>query len=229
MTTDELSRLFAAERAVRPSARLTQRGLTRFLTDFVAQTAPAPALAVTETLGWSSVVKWLLLGVAIGVSGSGVAAYTLSERPVDAPSPAPPVVVAPPPAAVVAPERAPSVAPQPVLPSGTAPPAHFAASPAADGSGTSSFDAELRLIKHAKAELDAGNAALARPWLAEHAARFPHGTFAVEREALEVMARCSAQRDPAQARRFAARYPASAMNPRLSMACALPNNFEIEK
>ncbi len=52
------------------------------------------------------------------------------------------------------------------------------------------FDAELQLIKRAKAELDQGHPSTARDMLDEHARSFPRGAFAEEREGLRAIALC---------------------------------------
>jgi hypothetical protein len=95
-------------------------------------------------------------------------------------------------------------------------PASASAQPSASAS---TFDAELQLITAAKRELDRGQPHLAAAWLAEHAARFPAGVFALDRDALRVLARCSERPDPSIFREFSAQHPSSPMLDRLQSAC----------
>jgi outer membrane protein assembly factor BamD (BamD/ComL family) len=88
----------------------------------------------------------------------------------------------------------------------------------------STFDAELALIKRAKAELDAGRPSAALALLSEHGRRFPRGTFAGEREALLILALCTSGRlsqGRSLARRFAAAHPRSPLVDRVRRACDL--------
>jgi hypothetical protein len=78
----------------------------------------------------------------------------------------------------------------------------------------------MRLIASAKRELERGERQLAAAWLTEHAARFPSGVFATEREALRVLARCAERKDPRLAERFAASHPSSPLAERLLRACS---------
>jgi hypothetical protein len=79
---------------------------------------------------------------------------------------------------------------------------------------------ELRLIAAAKRELELHHPQLASAWLSEHAARFPGGTFATDREALRVLVRCSQRREPQLAEQFAATHPSSPVVERLLRACS---------
>jgi len=93
-------------------------------------------------------------------------------------------------------------------------------SPASD----STFEEELALIKRAKSDLDAGRAASALRHLNEHGARFPRGVFASEREALRILAQCSAGasvQSRAAAERFVRSHPRSPLVDRVSRACGL--------
>jgi hypothetical protein len=93
--------------------------------------------------------------------------------------------------------------------------------PSASVSSATTFDAELKLISLAKAELDAHRPAQARAWLREHAERFPNGVFVTERDALSVLATCEqGPHDPALAKAFAARHPSSPLVERVTKACS---------
>jgi TolA-binding protein len=72
---------------------------------------------------------------------------------------------------------------------------------------------ELRLVDSARASLVEGNASAALSSLDRHAARFPSGTFAMERETLRVSALLAlGRKDEAKqiAKAFVVRYPSSA-------------------
>jgi len=83
------------------------------------------------------------------------------------------------------------------------------------------FDAELVLIKRAKAEFDRGRDDLARGWLREHAQRFPTGVFAAERDGLLVLSTCRANPTAGQAvaQAFLQRYPQSPLATRIRRSC----------
>lgn len=224
----ELSELFAAERAVRPSADVAERGLVR-LADGLASPALAPA---ATKLGWASVSKWVLGGLLLGGGGSGVATALFDPAPSQgesathaAPRPSPQ-----PAAAAIPPTTTPSHEPSP--------PASLdaterseprrggssrAVAPAAALPGRETFDAELRLIDGAKVELDRGRPHIAKVWLGEHAARYPRGVFSTDREALQVLVSCAERPEPARAARFVAAHPTSPLSERLTRECEAPN------
>jgi len=78
------------------------------------------------------------------------------------------------------------------------------------------------LISFAKGELDARRPDRARAWLNEHAERFPHGVFVVEREALLALSSCEQEpRNVSLAERFALQHPNSPLLERLARACRL--------
>ena len=92
--------------------------------------------------------------------------------------------------------------------------------PSASAPPSDTFDAELKLISLAKSELDAGRPSEARAVLDDHAQRFPKGVFAVERDALQVVAQCQqGPKDEALASAFARRHPGSPLVVRLQHAC----------
>ncbi|KYF78934.1 hypothetical protein BE17_08670 [Sorangium cellulosum] len=77
---------------------------------------------------------------------------------------------------------------------------------------------ELRLIDAARAALARGDAPLALRFTAEHAARFPGGSLAIERDVLRVDALVAAghiAEAASHACAFAARSPRSAQAPRM--------------
>jgi hypothetical protein len=232
MTTDELSRMFAAERAARPPAQALENGLPRFLSDVAGQVAPLPIATGALKVGWSVASKWIAIGFVVGLGGAGAAA-TWGPSGVATSTPTPPATVSGQlVAATVAtgdwgteigldearPEQPPAAASAggstlalPVSPARIAKPTG-----AADAT---TFDAELRLIAAAKRELDQGRPQLATGWLDEHAQRFPSGVFALDREALRILSVCRQDKNPALAQAFATRHPGSPMRERLLRAC----------
>jgi len=176
---DQLSRLLAAERAEAPSAADAARGW-QDLQQALAVNAPALAIAHGPLqLGLSVATKSFL--------GSGLLAFTLTTAGLgvhaavtDRAEPAPSVPSAAPPT------RGEPIVPQPPLPS---PASSEAPATPLDPAPSSTREAptlpqELRLIKAAKQELDAGRGHLSRVWLDEHAARYPNGVLRREREQL---------------------------------------------
>ncbi len=80
--------------------------------------------------------------------------------------------------------------------------------------------AEKRLSARDTEELDAHRPVQASAWLTAHAERFPAGVFAVEREALQILAACErGPRNEDLARTFATRHPSSPLVGRLQRAC----------
>jgi hypothetical protein len=231
--SSELSQLFAAERAVRSEAGAVERGVSRLLTDLAASAAPAPAAVGAAKLGWPLLAKWIGGGFLLGVLGSG-AATQLSAPPAPTSAvsatarPARAIGTLPAPSAISSAALvAPSVSVAPMRSNRSA--AH--APPSPNGSsvqGPSTFDAELILITRAKGELDRGRAHLASVWLNEHAARFPGGVFATDREGLRVLVSCATSRNEAAFAAFARRYPSSPMLEKLRRACSEPTP-EIDK
>jgi len=184
---DQLSLLFAAEQAERRSPAAAAKGLEQLET---ALRANAPALAVAHgplKLGASVAAKSLLGPVLVGF---GLTSAALGAHAVLQPAPAPRASqLAPTPSTsprTAATANVTTTASPSVVADAEAPPA-IVPSPkpgASEKERPSTFAAELRLIKAAKNELDAGRAHLASIWLAEHARLYPHGVFAKEREAL---------------------------------------------
>src|SRR5437763_1166061 len=74
MHAEELSRLFAAERAVRPPPAAVEQGLARLLPAVAAAAAPLPVASGALKLTWTALSKWILAGFVVGVVGSGAAA-----------------------------------------------------------------------------------------------------------------------------------------------------------
>ena len=187
MNDSELSRLFAAERAEAPSTAQTARCYEALQ---AAVHADLPALPVAHgplSLGLSLGTKSLLSSglVAFAVTTAGLGVHASLQEP--AASPAQVVVSAAPVSAVtvvtsvadvVDEKRAPDVA---LLGSAVPAPAR----PKSSIDSASTFAEELRLIKAAKQELDAGRAHLARVWLDQHARLYPNGTFRTERTELQ--------------------------------------------
>jgi len=223
--TDELSRLFEAERAVRAPAGGLERGLSRLLADVGKQVAPLPVATGSLKLGLSALSKWLIVGFVAGIGGAGAVSHLAAPSSPAALGPsARPVAVAAAPARAVEEtvttvptvSALPAIAIQGAVATSSAPRA-TASAKAADAT---TFDAEMRLIEAAQSELERGRPHLAVGWLSEHAQRFPNGVFSVDREALRVLATCQQQRDASLAQRFAAQHPSSAMVERLLRACS---------
>jgi hypothetical protein len=225
-TSDDLSLLFQAERAVRPPNAAAQQGWTRLAADLAANVAPLPVAVGPLKFGLWLVPKWILAGFALGLLGAGAVAPLLAPRAVlgsagrtrahvlASKSVAPRAI----PAAEENQPASLAAATEQRVSAET----RLAASPSALPSAASAatFDAELKLISLAKADLDAHRPTHALAWLSEHAARFPNGVFVTEREALDVLARCE-QGPPnvALAKRFAEAHPSSPLVARLMKAC----------
>jgi hypothetical protein len=113
---------------------------------------------------------------------------------------------------VTPPQRMPSASPLPVPPERTPPPSL---------AQTSSLGAETALLREAQAALrkrDAGGALAA---IERHAASFPRGILAQERDALRAIALCTLHdpRAAATRRTFLRDWPASSLSPRVRQAC----------
>jgi hypothetical protein len=229
-TERELEALFRAEQAVSPSPNAVHQCWRRLASDLAANVAPLPVSTGALKLATWLVPKWMLLGFAVGLAGAGA-----SARLFDASAPKQ-VLASPVPIAVLGtPTRRPPLAPGEAATVLTVPMAsghsHVARAappaPTASSAATAAtFDAELRLISRAKGELDAHRPRQAQAWLAEHVQRFPDGVFAVEREALVVLAGC--QLEPmkdATAGTFAKRHPGSPLIARLERACRAGADF----
>jgi hypothetical protein len=219
-TNEKLSLLLNAERAALPPSSAAERGWQRLALDLAANVAPLPVATAPLKWGMWLIPKWIVAGFAVGVLGAAVVVPALSARDATPRAVSMPVrTVNPAPAAEMEPvplSPSPPLAPSsPALTPMRAP----AANPSSSGSKPLTFDAELELISRAKAKLDAHEPDRARASLAEHAKRFPKGVFAVERDALEVLARCVERPNAALARQFAQQHPASASLQRLERAC----------
>jgi hypothetical protein len=233
-TSEDLQRLLHAERAARPPASALQSGWQRLALDLAANAAPMPIAAGPLKLSLWLVPKWILAGFACGLVGAGAVTPLLApnarankasrtELTVLAPSSHSMAVPSEVSAVAVDPEPPEHALRVPTLDNRV----HVESSPSASASSAPSanaasptFDAELRLITYAKQDLDAHRPERARTWLDEHAARFPHGVFASERDALSVLARCEqGPKDQALAAGFALLHPGSPLIERLMHAC----------
>lgn len=230
MTTDDLQRLFDAERAVRPPTGELERGLGRLLTDVARGAAPLPVAASSLKLGLSVVSKWLAVGFIAGLGGAGAASQIWAPNAVAAPSSTqvPRVAAAVVPVGsvealvgVAAPTE-PTRLPEAPRASGEAHSAKVTPVPSTPEAAVNDahLSEELRLIAAAKRELELHHPQLASAWLSEHAARFPGGAFATDRDALRVLVRCSQRREPQLAEQFAATHPSSPVVERLLRACS---------
>jgi hypothetical protein len=226
MTTDDLARLFEAERAASPPRGGLEHGLDRLLTDVARGVAPLPVAATSLKLGLSLASKWLALGFVVGLSGAGAASQIWAPDAAAAPSTPAKVVAAALPVATSAPAAAPSAEPAVIAVPEVAPVRNVRSVPSVPSpeteppNETARLGEELRLIAAAKRELELGKSSLSMAWLAEHAARFPNGVFASDREALRILVRCSEHKDPALAQGFATTHPSSPILERLQRACS---------
>lgn len=178
---EELSRLLAAERAEAPSLADTTRGWQNVQSALQANT---PALAIAHgplKLGLSLASKSLLGSglLAFTVTTAGLGLHQVMSQPEHAaPAPQPMLTSAEAPSTL-------ALAPPPPLPIATASEAPALLEPPTPSARQpSTLPQELRLIKAAKQELDAGRPHLARVWLDEHSVRYPNGLLQREREAL---------------------------------------------
>jgi hypothetical protein len=182
--TDRLAQMLAAERAQAPTRAHTSEGWQALQSALSANT---PALAVGSgplKLGMSLATKAFLGStlVAFAVTTAGLGAHELVTTPGATPGRPTPV------AAAVAPTSGASSAPPAELPAPLDTPAAHSAPPVARASAPvrepSTLADELRLLKAAKVELDAGHPHLAGIWLEQHAQLYPNGSLARERESL---------------------------------------------
>lgn len=220
---DELSRLFEAERAVRPSAQGMERGLSRLLADVARRAAPLPVATGSLKLGLSLVSKWLLVGFVVGLGGAGAASRISAANAAAAPvitlrGVATSTSVIPHGKPAGSTSSSPTVAPVNDSVRVAVRPAVTVSTPAALVSAPT-FDEELRLISAAKHEQEGGRTRAAEAWLLEHARRFPDGVFASDRDALLVLVACSTHKQPELAQSFAASHSKSPMVARLLRAC----------
>lgn len=82
--------------------------------------------------------------------------------------------------------------------------------------------AELALVKHIHFAMQSGKPLDALTLCAEHARRWPHGTFVQEREGVRAIASCETRSNAAgpRARAFLANYPRAPLAPRVATACS---------
>ena len=230
----ELERLVQAERAARLPDPEVERQWRRLEGAVKSKTRAMPIPTAPLSLGLTLLVgKALASGAAVGLVTASVWFYgeqagwfaapgEVGSARVESPSRGSASARAPAAAAVPSaetPEPAPSWSP----PAPTLQPRASAELPA-DGGG---FSEEVELLRLAMRELDAGRPALAERWLGQHAARFPSGVFAGEREALSVVIACGKGRTPesrAAAERFLSAYPGSLQRDRITRACRLPRS-----
>jgi len=97
------------------------------------------------------------------------------------------------------------------------------ARPASSGGGADSFQEELALLARAERAIRAGNATLARSFVAELEARFPKTALRQERAALLVLAACATGEPAAQtdAREFLGDHEQSVYVDRIRSMCEL--------
>jgi hypothetical protein len=212
----DISRLFAAERREQPPPEAASAGWHELTAALEANVSALPVAHGPLKVGLSVAVKW-------GV-GSGIAALlfvgggaTLMRSPAAHSGTVAPVAVA----TVVVPRGAlgPSdvAAPAPSSPANALmPESALSASPR-----PSTFAEELKIIKLAKQEQDAGRYHLAEVWLDEHEHQYPNGIFSSERSAMRVLLGCQQAQGGSleRARQFLARNPSSPLLDRISRAC----------
>lgn len=224
---NELSRLLATGRAVTPPAQAAQVGLRRLLGALATQAAPLPVASGALHL-WSLGGKWLGVGFAVGLAAAGTASVIASASNTTLPAAVPTSAVntrsvgtAAAPAEASTRSNAPAIEPSPMR-AAALPNDSPVTSGSAKGGDTRapSVAEELRLMKRAKQELDASRPHLAKVWLSEHAQRFPKGVFALEREALSILIRCTDRPQSELASDFEQRHPGSPMVGQLKRQCA---------
>jgi hypothetical protein len=219
MTTErDLGRLFDAERGESASAGAEARGLARLDRAIAAGAQPMAVSLAPLSIGVSATLKWGAGAAALALLAGATA---LSQTPAEPPRALRASAVA----------TAPGVAAGPVLET-NAPATHVETPPTSTPSTpstrpSSGSDAalteELRLVKLAKGEIDAGRSHLAEVWLDEHARRFPNGVFRTERDALRILVACAG--DTANGQRkaldFVRMNPSSPLVDRIARACRL--------
>jgi hypothetical protein len=222
-TNQELAELLRAERGVQPPPLAVERGWSRLASGLAGNVASLPIATGPLKLGWWMVPKWIIAGFACGLVGSGAVVSALAPAVTAKQSSRgtfDPIVVqtatrALPSSTEAEPQAVPSALPGR---RGSNERSRIVTAPSAPSSAT--FDAELRLISLAKSEIDAHRPSQARAWLSEHAAGFPLGVFATEREALLVLVLCQeGAGGRASAEKFALQHPTSPLVTRLRKAC----------
>jgi hypothetical protein len=215
---EDISELFAAERAEQPPTASSVNGWHDLSTALKAEVAALPVAHGPLKLGLSVAAKW---GVGSGIAALAVAASSagLGRLPPD-PTGHPALVAA----IASAPARHLGPAPLSGSAAPAAPPSSVAVTPEPAPSGgtrPSTFADELRLIKLAKQEQDAGRYHLAEVWLDQHEQLYPQGVFSTERDAIRALLTCqqSAAGGRERARQFMARNPTSPLLDRISRAC----------
>ncbi|HEY3257143.1 MAG TPA: hypothetical protein VGJ91_24465 [Polyangiaceae bacterium] len=230
---DELSRLFRAEREVQPPPGALGAGWDRLAVDLAASAPALPVASGPLKMALGIVPKWLVGGFAVGLMAASGAALVTPSAPPTADTRAPVVAAAaraqqqtahPEDDTAASANRfevAPFSAPIEVA-SARAAGAGSRGVSAPSASVDNTFDAELGLITLAKAELDRGRLAGARAALLRHAELFPTGAFAIERDALSMVAQCQAgPKNPGLSERFTALHPGSPLVQRVERACAV--------
>lgn len=185
--------------------------------------AGAGAASTAQAIGLSAkAIPWIVLAFAAG-GGAGAAIHaSLSAPPTPAPVVAPATTSAPPP-------PPPSSASVPVLtpsdlptaPTTAPPPPRPTASAAPSTSSDVDLASERALVDRARTALQRRQAESALEALDAHAARFPRGRLAEEREALAVQALAQAGRAADAKRRadaFRKAYPNSIFGPAVDLA-----------
>ncbi len=233
-----LSSLIKAERAQSPSAAGAQRNWERLIKAVESGSPPMSIASSPLRLGTASLVGkasiTFVVGAAVG-TGMATLGITLQGPPSLAVAPGAVTSTAsrkPVPTEVARPEppASPSAdapdwpAARTVLP-GSAQPARPKVEPlTSTGEHASTLEAELELVRQARAQLDSGNASGAWAVLEQHAERFPGGMLRLEREGLRVLCRCAggpADDGQRAARSFVRSYPDSPLVDRVRRACKL--------
>ena len=229
--SQRLQELFDAERCVEtPSPDHVQHGWDR-LAEALAQGAAPMAVSSTPVAlaGWG-VAKTFGLGLLVGaVTSGGIGIGVGLVDPSDPSHPsASATAVASPPVATARPdgfalrEDAAAATPSGVGQRKGLAPRRSLAAPVSAAHRAPTFDAELRLVKLAKQDIDRGQPRRARAWLEEHRHRFPRGAFAAERDALQVLIECQTSdvvRRQTVARRFVDEHPNSPFRDRIVRSC----------
>ncbi len=208
----------------------------------IAKGAKAAPVVASGALGGATLVKIGLVVATLGIEGYfGLRAGThpssappvASISSVSSTSSSPSVVDSTAAAKLVAPSPSTSsettapVVPMPLPVAASSAPVAVKSAPVIappGATGSTSIADEIALIRSAQQHLAAGDAAAALVELDEHAARFPHGAMAEEREGARLVAHCMLGDAGAVARaeKFLASHGESPIAVRVRSACGLP-------
>jgi hypothetical protein len=223
----DLADLFAKERSEHVSEPMVRDEMLERIERLIRMAALAPAASTAATAAKGAAAVSVGTKIAVGIAivtafGGGIVVgrETAAPRTVASPAASPASVVAN--APVIAPSTStePSATPVSDLPSAATAPVR-SATPPSSAAPASDLPKEQALIDTARAALARGRGSDALAATDAHAARFPRGALAEEREALAVQALVlDGKPDAARARaaQFHRRYPSSIFRPAVERA-----------